>query len=235
MNFVGESAARLFRIRPLGDRALVVYLDTEMHEGERWLLAAGMAELLREAGLTWLVDVVPAYDTVTVVYARFDYEQAAADVERILLDTRHPHAVEPRLIEIPVCYGGHYGPDLAACASRAGMTEASFVTCHAAAEYQVAMIGFMPGFPYLSGLPAELRQPRLARPRSSVPAGAVGIAGGQTGIYPLSTPGGWQLIGLTPLRLFDPKRAEPFLLRMGDKLRFVPISEQDLKEQGEAP
>ncbi|SDW42728.1 5-oxoprolinase subunit PxpB [Paenibacillus sp. CF384] len=235
MNFVGEAAERTFSIRPLGDRALVVILDNEGQEGERWLLAAGMAELLREAGRTWLVDAVPAYDTVTVVYGGFDYEGTAADVERILLGTRHSYAAEPRLIEIPVCYGGRYGPDLAACASRAGMTEASFVSCHASAEYRVAMIGFMPGFPYLTGLPDELRQPRLSVPRSSVPAGAVGIAGGQTGIYPLSTPGGWQLIGLTPLRLFDPKRSEPFLLRMGDALRFVPISEKDLKEQGEAP
>ncbi len=224
-----------YRLAPIGDRALVVKLESGDASG-LWQTAAALADAFRAERLTWIVDVVPAYDSVTIVYemalirhgqhaaAVTPYDAATAETNSLLQRARSAvGANQPRIVEIPVCYGGPYGPDLAACAARAGLEETVFVKRHASAQYRVAMIGFMPGFPYLTGLPQELSQPRLASPRSAVPAGSVGIAGGHTGIYPLATPGGWQLIGRTPLRLFDPGRAEPFLLRAGDVLTFVPI------------
>ncbi|WP_165822342.1 5-oxoprolinase subunit PxpB [Paenibacillus montanisoli] len=234
---MSELVGWTYSLAPLGDRALVVTLESKSESG-LWQVAAALAESLRSARLHWIADVVPAYASVTVVYdmarlpihetaGAIPYEAAAAEVHRILKRSRETEAAIPRVVDIPVCYGGLYGPDLAACAARAGMEEAAFAERHASAIYRVAMIGFMPGFPYLTGLPPELGQPRLASPRSVVPAGSVGIAGGQTGIYPLSTPGGWQLIGRTPFRLFDPERSEPFLLRAGDALRFVPIRAED--------
>ncbi|WP_181909547.1 5-oxoprolinase subunit PxpB [Paenibacillus taihuensis] len=245
-----------FSIAPLGDRALVVQLPPQGENQPAWQVSAELAKLLRAAKRSWIIDVVPAYTTVTVVYdplllyqtasaGVLLFEVAAAEVRAILQqlhEHQHRHQInqqeqlpkyagvlhqEPRVIEIPVCYGSSYGPDLPQCAERAGMSEAAFIRRHAEAEYRVAMIGFMPGFPYLTGLPPELSQPRRSSPRSIVPAGAVGIAGGQTGVYPLATPGGWQLIGRTPLALFDPKRAEPILLRAGDHVRFVPINETE--------
>ncbi|SEN78856.1 5-oxoprolinase subunit PxpB [Paenibacillus sp. OV219] len=217
-------------IIPLGDRALVIQLPLQHENQPVGQQSAGMAEVLRSAGRSWILDVVPAYTTVTVVYDPLQllYEEAAAEVWTLLQGHIQPDPTllpEPRVIEIPVYYGKMDGPDLPQCAERAGMSEKEFIKRHAEAVYRVAMIGFMPGFPYLTGLPPELSQPRRSSPRSVVPAGAVGIAGGQTGVYPLATPGGWQLIGRTPLSLFDPKRAEPILLRTGDVVRFVPIDE----------
>ena len=126
-----------------------------------------------------------------------------------------------------MCYGGEFGPDLAFVAEHAGLSAAEVVARHAAPAYLVHMIGFAPGFPYLGGLDARLATPRRAQPRPLVPAGAVGIAGPQTGIYSLPTPGGWQLIGRTPLRLFHPDWEQPSRLRAGQHLRFVPIDEAE--------
>jgi inhibitor of KinA len=126
-------------------------------------------------------------------------------------------------VEIPVCYGGEFGPDLAEVARLCALSEEEVIARHAAASYRVYMIGFSPGFAYLGGLDAAIAAPRRATPRTLVPAGSVGIAGLQTGIYPLATPGGWQIIGQTPKRLFLPEREAPCLLSPGDTLRFVPI------------
>ncbi len=131
-------------------------------------------------------------------------------------------AAESRLVEIPVRYGGEFGPDLADVARHTGLTPERVVEMHAAAEYLVYFLGFAPGFAYLGGLPPELATPRLSAPRKRVPAGSVAIGGNQTGVYPIESPGGWRIIGHTDAKLFDPNAAEPVLLRMGDRLRFVP-------------
>jgi KipI family sensor histidine kinase inhibitor len=138
-------------------------------------------------------------------------------------------ATTARRIEIPVCYGGDYGPDLADVASHAGLTEDATIALHAGGEYIVAMIGFLPGFPYLLGLDPRLAMPRLATPRARVREGAVGIGGAQTGIYPQASPGGWRLVGRTPERLFDAMRTPPSLLAPGDRVRFVPITPSEFK------
>jgi KipI family sensor histidine kinase inhibitor len=142
---------------------------------------------------------------------------------------RLPDAVSEavRTVEIPVWYGGEAGPDLAGVAAAAGLDEQGVVGLHAGADYVVFMLGFMPGFPYLGGLPARIATPRLATPRTAVPAGSVGIAGAQTGIYPTESPGGWRLVGRTPVRLFDARLSPPALLGPGDHVRFVPVTRSD--------
>lgn len=133
-------------------------------------------------------------------------------------------AQEPsRIVEIPVMYGGVWGPDLADAAALCGLTAEEWIRLHSGVEYRVLMIGFVPGFPYLEGLPEKLRADRLPTPRLQVPAGSVAVGGGQTGIYPLESPGGWRVVGRTPLSLFRPDREEPSLLRAGDRVRFVPM------------
>jgi KipI family sensor histidine kinase inhibitor len=131
---------------------------------------------------------------------------------------------EPRQIEIPTCYGGEFGPDLNDVAALHGLTPAQAIELHASVTYLVYFLGFVPGFAYLGELPEALATPRLATPRRSVPAGSVGIAGNQTGVYPFATPGGWRLIGRTPIGMFRPDRANMSFLSIGDCVRFTPIS-----------
>ncbi len=135
-----------------------------------------------------------------------------------------------RVVEIPVCYGGDFGPDLEEVAAWHRLTAEQVIRRHSRPVYRVYFLGFLPGFAYLGDLPRSLETPRRSSPRSSVPAGAVGIAGSQTGVYPLETPGGWQIIGRTPLRLFDPRREASALLSAGDRVKFVPMDADRYRE-----
>lgn len=198
-----------------------------------------IAVSLREAQLPGITDLAPAYATLTL---RFDpaawrspgangprpHKRVAEAVRAIAVPDTPPGADESapapeNTIEIPVCYGGEYGPDLGAVASHAVSDPNTIVARHAAGTYTVAMLGFAPGFPYLLGLDPSLHVPRRDTPRTRVPAGSVAIGGGQTGIYPRELPGGWNLIGRTPLVLFDPRREPPCLLGPGDRVRFRAI------------
>ena len=152
------------------------------------------------------------------------------EIEQAPLETSLP---EPRLCRIPVLYGGSYGPDLQGVAQYHGITEEEVVRLHCSRPYLVYLIGFMPGFPYMGELPSELITPRLKTPRLVVPAGSVAIAQRQTGIYPMDSPGGWHLLGKTPVRMFDPKKDPPSYLRMGDLVKFYPISEKEFEERNE--
>jgi len=227
------------RLYPLGEAAVVLELGQAIAPATQQLIQA-LTKVLARHPPPGLREVVPAFTTLTVYYdplvlfelgAASPYEQMASALQRLLPAARAALAgYEPGpLVEIPVCYGGGFGPDLELVASHAQLTPAEVIARHARPEYLVYMLGFAPGFPYLGGLDAGLATPRRAQPRPLVPAGAVGIAGAQTGIYSLPTPGGWQLIGRTPLRLFDPGRARPSLLQAGDRLRFVPISEGEFQ------
>lgn len=180
----------------------------------------------------WLRDLVPAYASLGVF---FDASMISADavrdwlrahVDQLPLDLGERTALA-RTVEIPVAYGGIGGPDLDSAAAELGMTAEQLSQRHASGEYTVAMIGFAPGFPYLLGLDPALALPRLATPRTQVAAGSVGIGGAQTGIYPRESPGGWRLIGRTPLVLFDPAREPPTLLAPGDRVRFVAVDATD--------
>lgn len=152
-----------------------------------------------------------------------DDPRASSVTDRSTLQATEHHT-RSRLIEIPVCYEGEFAPDIADVAAHCNLSPEGVASAHAACEYTVCFVGFAPGFGYLAGLPEHLSTPRLPRPRTRVPAGSVAIAGEQTGVYPQATPGGWRLIGRTPLVMFDALREEPSLLAMGDRVRFTPIS-----------
>ena len=222
------------RLYPLGDAAVVLDFGGGISAATHGAIAAYSARLAQQpcAGLR---EVVPAFTTLTVYYdpwlasenGRYGpYERVAAQLRALLIVDEPPEAAPATaVVEIPVCYGGGFGPDLAFVAAHTGLSPAEVIARHTAPDYLVHMIGFAPGFPYLGGLDARLATPRRAQPRPLVPAGAVGIAGPQTGIYSLPTPGGWQLIGRTPLALFNPEWANPSRLRAGQRLRFVAIGE----------
>ncbi|MBW3549457.1 MAG: 5-oxoprolinase subunit PxpB [Proteobacteria bacterium] len=197
-----------------------------------------LAARLREAPPPWLIDLVPAYASLGVF---FDPRRAAADqaldwLLREATATEAPGSSGPiRTVEVPVAYGGELGPDLERAAGELGLTPAALVQRHVAGRYRVAMIGFSPGFPYLSGLDLALALPRLATPRTRVPAGSVAIGGAQTGIYPREGPGGWRLLGRTPLQLFDPQREPPAVLAPGDRVRLRAIDPDEFARLAETP
>lgn len=221
----------------LGDTAVVVALGTGIDASVLPRVRA-LTALLGHDRPAAIVDIVPAYATVTVFYEPAQltgtgrpYEQVCRIItERARhLDTeaKKKPATAARLMEIPVSYGGEHGPDLAEVAQHCGLEVTEVMTLHAKADYLVHAIGFAPGFSYLGGLPEKLQTPRRATPRPSVAAGSVGIGGAQTGIYPLTTPGGWQIIGRTPLTLFRATDAEPALLRVGDRVKFRAITPEE--------
>ena len=228
-------------LSPLGDSAVVLQFGEEINLAIHARILA-VTHLLEQQPFRGLVDFVPAFTTLTVYYDPWELSQqgtvdAYSEVVRhleILVEQAAVAAVVPaRVVEIPVVYGGTFGPDLQEVAEYAGLSTEEVIRIHSQGSYQVYMIGFAPGFPYLGGLDARIAAPRKAKPRESVPAGSVGIAGAQTGVYSISTPGGWQLIGRTPLRLFAPSRQEPSLLQAGDKVRFVPITEAEFLSRKE--
>jgi len=179
---------------------------------------------LDAAPLDGIVDASPAYASVLVRLdpLRLDHAAAAAHVRRLLAGLDDEPLPPPRLMTIPARYGGADGPDLDDLARAAGLSPAEVVRLHSSTTYEVHFLGFSPGFAYMGTVPAAIAAARLESPRRSVPAGSVGIAGSQTGIYPCATPGGWRLIARTDLRLFDPGRRPMALLEIGDRVRFVP-------------
>jgi len=211
-------------IQPLGDCALLVSfaaridpdINHSVHALRHWLLRNLAADVL---------EAVPAYHSLAVHYSplQISFEALArairsADFSSTLLDT------DTRSIELPVCYDPRVAPDIGWLAAHAKLSVDEAVALHSGADYRVYFLGFKPGFAYLGGLHPRLHTARKDTPRLAVPAGSVGIGGAQTGIYPQSTPGGWQIIGLSPTALFSPERDPPCLLQPGDRLRFKPIS-----------
>lgn len=212
-------------IRPGSDGSLLVsFGDAISIEAHQQVLRLTNAFADLPVGIR---NLHPAFASVLI---DFDPRRRShADVEALVRERMAAPAAassaESRLVEIPVCYDGADGPDLEDVARHTGLDAARVVELHASAEYLVYFLGFSPGFPYLGGMPAELATPRLPAPRKRVPAGSVAIGGAQTGIYPMESPGGWRLIGRTSRRLFDPAAEPPALLRMGDRVRFVPVKE----------
>jgi KipI family sensor histidine kinase inhibitor len=201
--------------------------------GGRWVserglrVATGETTLARFAALKVgvfpeLDDIIPADGSLLLVFRRGQRASAGLLQALQMPLTNHEATAAGTLHEIPVQYGGEAGPDLPLLAQQAGLGEADYIGAHAAGEYTVAFLGFQPGFPYLRGLPARLHAPRRATPRVSVPAGSVAIGGTYAGIYPANGPGGWQVIGRTAVKLFDPLREAPALLLPGDRVRFLP-------------
>ena len=190
----------------------------------------GFCAALADADIDGVVEFVPAYATATVYYdpAEIAYDALVARLGELV----HPDGSRPDspvVVEVPVVYGGEYGPDLARVAQARKLTIDMAISLHSRRDYLCYMIGFMPGFPYLGELPVELRTPRLETPRTRVPAGSVAIADAQTGIYPRETPGGWNIIGRTPLQLFDSEGDVRSIIRPGDTVRFVSIDETEFR------
>ncbi|WP_297074352.1 5-oxoprolinase subunit PxpB [Thermococcus sp.] len=216
------------KIKPLGDSALLVSfgerIDEEINEKVHALTRA-----IEQANFEWLVEVVPAYSSLAVIYdpALVDFESVKRTIEGIEITSER---FEGKLVEVPVVYGGEYGPDLEFVAEYNGLSVDEVVEIHSRPVYRVYFLGFLPGFAYLGGMDERIATPRLEKPRLKVPAGSVGIAGKQTGIYPLESPGGWRLIGRTPLRLFNPAKDPPTLFQPGDRVKFVPIDESEFIE-----
>lgn len=228
------------QITPLGDNALVVEVGDVINESIH-LRVQGAWRALAAAPLPAVGELVPAYTTVTVFYDPWAAVQAGAPENGIVtwltaqvrerLKNPPKQAKTPsRLVDIPVCYDGEFAPDLARVAAQTKLSPEEVIKRHSKAEYLVHLIGFAPGFPYLGGLPKELAVPRHSKPRMSIPPGSVGIGGKQTGIYPLATPGGWNLIGRTPLQIFRPEESPPVLLRAGDRVKFRAISPEEFSK-----
>ena len=226
-------------IEPLGDGALLLHFGDGI-DGATSARVHEAAQAIAARQLPGIVELVPAYASLAVLFdaaqwahAQQTPAQRCAQALRELLAQALPSQRDgAALIEIPVCYGGDFGPDLDALAEHAKLDAAEVVARHTAATYTVAMLGFAPGFPYLFGLEPALHIARRASPRTRVPAGSVAIGGAQTGIYPTELPGGWQLIGRTPLVLFDAGRTPPSLLMPGDHVRFVAIDAATLAVRG---
>jgi KipI family sensor histidine kinase inhibitor len=219
----GVTSAGWPRLAPAGDDAVLVRFGAQI-DRQANLRAHALAGRLGKLEDEGIEACVPGYCTLLVQYdpALLAYAEAAEIIHAHIgpaLDAPPPG----RVVELPVVYGGAEGPDMAFVAERNRLAPEEVLRRHAAVTYTVAMMGFTPGFPYLMGLDETIAAPRLAVPRQLVPAGSVGIAGSQTGVYPLDSPGGWRIIGRTDAVLFDAAKAQPFLLSPGDEVRFVPV------------
>jgi inhibitor of KinA len=235
-------------ILPLGDSALIVRVRDQFEDAPEKTLdkVLRVFQELQGSAIPGAIELAPAYTSVTVFFDPTAVAKAIETSERVfeLLATRIRAVVAAdagrgrrrrtaqsggRFVEIPVCYDPEFALDIDDVARRANVSPSEVIHLHSAAEYRVACIGFVPGFPFLAGLPKKLVTPRRDVPRKEIPAGSVGIGGAQTGVYPLRSPGGWNLIGRTPLQLFDPEKNPPTLLCAGDRVRFRAITRDEFE------
>lgn len=219
------------RFLPAGDLGVLVEfgdkIDPDINQEIRKLIIA-----MEKFPINGVTEAVPTYRSILIFYdpakASFsEIRQNILSVESKLGEVQIP---PPEVIEIPVVYGGDYGPDLDFVAQHNGLTNEQVVEIHTSGAYLIYMLGFTPGFPFLGGLSERLFTPRLKTPRAVVPAGSVGIANNQTGVYPIESPGGWQIIGRTPIKLYNPGRKNPILLKAGNHLKFKRITETEYRE-----
>jgi inhibitor of KinA len=215
------------RIVAAGDAALILELGNGAEADARVnARAVTIAAHVEAAGVPGVQDVVPTFQTVGVYFDPLKTDRNALSLllrqEAMRPIESMPSSGEATVHHVPVWYGGSFGPDLGDVAAAAGLTEHAVVSLHAGTVYRIFMLGFVPGFAYMGLVRPEISLPRRPTPRISVPAGSVGIAGSQTGVYPAESPGGWHLIGRTPIRAFDPARADPFLFKAGDSVHFYP-------------
>ncbi len=244
MEQTNQSAAAVNFI-PLGEAAVLVEMGKAIEPAVHCRVKA-LADYLDQNPFPGMIEYVAAFTSVTVFYdpvavklscancsgedKRTAFETVVAILRDLIAGQGSVPENEPKVVEIPVCYGGEFGPDLEYVAEHNKLSTEEVVSIHSGGRYLVYMIGFAPGFPYLGGLDERLATPRRQSPRMEIPARTVGIAGMQTGVYPIATPGGWQLIGRTPLELFRPNDDPPSLLQAGDIVKFRPISLKEYQE-----
>jgi inhibitor of KinA len=218
-----------------GDRGLLVefgaVIDPEINQRVRQIFLS-----IEKTPIVGVTEVIPTYRSILIFYDPFitnseKIEKKILEREDKLADRDIPSR---ETIEIPVAYGEEFGPDLEFVAQHNNLTPEQVIEIHTSVSYLIYMLGFTPGFPFLGGLSERLFTPRLENPRHLVPAGSVGIANNQTGVYPIDSPGGWRLIGRTPVKLYDPKRSPPILLKAGNQLRFKGISKKQFREIAES-
>jgi KipI family sensor histidine kinase inhibitor len=219
------------RLSPLGDSAVIMQLGSQI-DPQLNQQVLSLEQSLLKAGILGITATVPAYASLTLHYdpTQTDFHSIQDEILLRLASLEEVTPVQGKVVDVPVIYDGEHGPDLEFVAQYCHLTSEEVVNRHSAFEYRVHFIGFLPGFPYLGGMDAALTTPRLPSPRMLVKAGSVGIAGAQTGIYPLDSPGGWCIIGWTPLKLFDSFQNPPALLSPGDRVRFIPISAKDISD-----
>jgi KipI family sensor histidine kinase inhibitor len=217
------------RYRMMGDRSLLVELGEEISPATN-ALVQDLMQRLESAAITGIRELAPAYRSLLVTYNPLVISSAALQsrITAVAGDTRRLSAPASKLVTVPVIYGGTGGPDLESVAAHLRIGAEEVVRLHTGTVYRVYMIGFMPGYPYMGELPPALAMPRRRTPRTRVPKGSVGIAQRQTGIYPVDSPGGWQIIGWTPIELFDPHRRTPSLLEMGDTVKFEAVRPEEV-------
>ena len=217
-----------FNITVAGDSAINLEFGNVISEKTNGIIRAA-AQTLEADPIDGVIELVPTFCSLMVVYnpCVVGYDELTSQVRGKLRGLVATSGGIHRVVKIPVCYGGDFGPDLADVAEHAGMSAEEVIAIHSGHDYLIDMLGFLPGFAYLGGLDERLHTPRLATPRTRIESGAVGIGGAQTGIYPLASPGGWRIIGRTPVRPYDPDRETPILYAAGDYLRFVPVTPQE--------
>lgn len=221
-------------IKPVGDQAILVAFEQRIAEDINGKVMAlrKRLELLKEDGV---LESVPAFASLLVYYdpMKTNYRLMKKKLETLTVNLESGQTSLGKIVKIPVCYGGKYGEDLGFVARHAGLSEEEVIQIHSGRDYLIYMLGFLPGFPYLGGMDERLFTPRLDNPRTRIPAGSVGIGGEQTGIYPMESPGGWRLIGRTPLKLFSPDGDGKLPYEAGDRIRFVPVSEREFERFAE--
>lgn len=219
----------MLKITPFGDSAVLLNFGTQPNEQVRRSILS-FSEHIKQKQIPGIGSLIPAYTTLTVCYNFLEirYEELKSILMTIELDT---HVETKRnIVRIPVCYDEQFSEDMQEVAVHTGLSKKTIIELHTAPVYQVFMLGFVPGFFYLGGLDSRLHCPRKETPRLKIPAGSVGLAGDQTGVYPLESPGGWQLLGRTPLKIFDKDNTQqPFLVSQGDGVQFYEISLEEFK------
>jgi inhibitor of KinA len=219
------------RFCPASDQCMLVYFGDHIGLPAHHRVLQLLRRLQRRPPV-WLRNLQPAYTSLMVTFDPCVVDHAAVEIALRHLDHQHKPSrpLKPRIVQIPVCYGGEFGPDLVEAARAAGLKPAQFIQLHSSRTYHSYFLGFAPGFAYLGEVPDPIAVPRLPTPRRLVPAGSVGIAGKQTAVYPIATPGGWVLIGRTPVAVFRPDRKPMELISIGDQVKFRPISPEEFRK-----